>query len=202
MADKLLQCLIVANILCMFVYAQMDSSLIQYLTRAEVPDLLMLISSMIFTNALVIISTQFILLKMLASFSLVSRIQIGLAMLLVSQVWFAVNPLAFFWGWIGAVIIMSLAEAILFPSMNVHIDRLAPDHLRGAYFGAASFYEFGYAIAPLGGGIILDHFGGFWLFMSGAILTLFVMFLYARLHTFKRPDFSLFPPDPKSSEKA
>ena len=32
MADKLLQCLIFANILCMFIYAQMDSSLIQYLT--------------------------------------------------------------------------------------------------------------------------------------------------------------------------
>lgn len=201
MADKLLQRLIVANILCMFVYAQMDSSLIQYLTRAEVPDLLMLISSMIFTNAMVIISMQFVLLKMLASFSLVSRIQIGLAMLAVSQVWFAVNPLTLFWGWIGAVIIMSLAEAILFPSMNVHIDRLAPNHLRGAYFGAASFYEFGYAIAPLGGGIILDYFGGFWLFLSGAFLTLFVMFLYARLHTFKRPDFSLFASEQEIRQK-
>ena len=34
---------------------------------------------------------------------------------------------------------MSLAETILFPTMNVHIDRLAPAKLRGAYFGAASF---------------------------------------------------------------
>jgi MFS family permease len=188
-ADKLLQCLILANILCMFIYAQMDSSLIQYLTRAKVPDLLELISAMIFTNALVIISTQFLLLKLMASLSLVSRIQIGLVLLMCSQIWLAVNPLTLFWGWIGAIVVMSLAETILFPTMNVHIDRLAPEHLRGAYFGAASFYEFGYAIAPLGGGIILDQLGGAWLVFIAAALTLVVMYLYSILDKLPRPDF-------------
>ncbi len=187
--DKLLQCLIAANILCMFIYAQMDSSLIQYLTRAQVPDLLTLISSMIFVNALVIISSQFVLLKMLSSLTLVNRIQVGLVLLMLSQFWLAVNPMDLFWGWIGAIVVMSLAEAILFPSMNVHIDRIAPDHLRGAYFGAASFYEFGFAIAPLGGGIILDHLGGFWLFVATGVLTVVVMYLYAILEKLPRPDF-------------
>ncbi len=189
LADKLLQCLIFANILCMFIYAQMDSSLIQYLTRAKVPDLLALISAMIFTNALVIISTQFLLLKLMSNLSLISRIQIGLLLLMLSQIWLAVNPLTLFWGWIGAIVVMSLAETILFPTMNVHIDRLAPDHLRGAYFGAASFYEFGYAIAPLGGGIILDHLGGSCLFFIAAGLTLIVIYLYAILDTLPRPNF-------------
>ena len=188
-ADKLLQCLIFANILCMFIYAQMDSSLIQYLTRAEVPNLLELISAMIFTNALVIISTQFLLLKLMASLSLVNRMQVGLVLLMCSQIWLAVNPLTLFWGWIGAIVVMSLAETILFPTMNVHIDRLAPDHLRGAYFGAASFYEFGYAIAPLGGGIILDQLGGSWLFFIAAALTLVVIYLYNILDNLPRPDF-------------
>jgi len=187
--DKLLQCLILANILCMFIYAQMDSSLIQYLTRAKVPDILTLVSSMIFTNAVVIISSQFILLKLMARMSIIHRIQFGLILLMVSQIWLANNPLTLFWGWIGAIIVMSLAEAILFPTMNIHIDRLAPKHLRGAYFGAAAFYDFGFAIAPLGGGIILDHFGGFWLFISGAVLTLFVIFMYAILEKLPRPHF-------------
>ncbi len=190
--DKLLQCLILANILCMFIYAQMDSSLIQYLTRAKVPDLLELISSMIFTNALVIISFQFILLKLLASLSLVARIQVGLVLLMLSQLWLALNPLTLFWGFIGAIVVMSLAEAILFPSMNVHIDRLAPAHLRGAYFGASSFYEFGFAIAPLGGGIILDQLGGFWLFIITAVLSLLVIYLYSILEKLPRPNFEKF----------
>ena len=54
--------------------------------------------------------------------------------------------------------------------MNVHIDRLAPAHLRGAYFGAASFYSLGFALAPLIGGFVLDQFGGFWLFMMASLL--------------------------------
>lgn len=179
--DKLLQTLILANILCMFVYGQMDSSLIQYLTRAEVPQLLELISSLIFTNAIIIITCQFVLLKLMANYSLVARIKMGLLLLMASQVWMAFNPVALFWGWVGAVVIMSLAESILFPSMNVHIDRIAPDHLRGAYFGAASFYDFGFAFAPLGGGIILDMFGGQTLFIVSACLVLLVIFLYSRL---------------------
>ncbi len=188
-ADKLLQCLILANVLCMFIYAQMDSSLIQYLTRSEVPDLLQLISAMIFTNALVIISTQFLLLKLMANLALVSRIQVGLVLLMCSQLWLAANPLTLFWGWIGAIVVMSLAETILFPTMNVHIDRLAPEHLRGAYFGAASFYEFGFAMAPLGGGIILDQLGGPWLFCITAALTLIVIYLYSILDNLPRPTF-------------
>ncbi|MEM6189963.1 MFS transporter [Shewanella scandinavica] len=193
--DKLLQCLIFANILCMFIYAQMDSSLIQYLTRAGAPDLLTLISGMIFTNAMVIISTQFLLLKLMARFPLVKRIQIGLLLLICSQIWLAFNPLDLFWGWIGAIMVMSVAETILFPTMNVHIDRLAPDHLRGAYFGAASFYDLGFALAPLGGGIILDHFGGQWLFLTGAALSVLVIYLYSILDRLPRPDFSMFKAD-------
>ncbi|WP_330146992.1 MFS transporter [Shewanella oncorhynchi] len=193
--DKLLQCLIFANILCMFIYAQMDSSLIQYLTRAGAPDLLTLISGMIFTNAMVIISTQFLLLKLMARFPLVKRIQIGLLLLIGSQIWLAFNPLDLFWGWIGAIVVMSVAETILFPTMNVHIDRLAPDHLRGAYFGAASFYDLGFALAPLGGGIILDHFGGQWLFLTGALLSVLVIYLYSILDKLPRPDFAMFKVD-------
>lgn len=190
--DKLLHALVVANIICMFVYAQMDSSLIQYLTRAEVPNLLELISTLIFTNAMVIITCQFVLLGLMARLSLIQRIQIGLVLLMASQVWFGANPLDVYWGWIGATVLMSLAEAILFPTMNVHIDRLAPNKLRGAYFGASSFYEVGFALAPLGGGIILDHLGGPALFYIGAVLTLFVMYLYATLERRPRPDFSEF----------
>jgi len=187
--DRLLQCLIIANILCMFIYAQMDSSLIQYLTRSSVPDLVLLISSMIIANSITVVCCQFILLKLMASLKLEQRIQIGLVLLALSQFWFALNPVNLFWGWIGAVMLMSLAEAILFPTMNVHIDRLAPQHLRGAYFGAASFYSLGYALAPLGGGIILDKLGGPALFFIGASLSLIVIYLYAILDRLPRPDF-------------
>lgn len=184
--DKLFQCLIFANVICMFIYGQMDSSLVQYLTRAEVPNLLELISSIIFTNAIIIISFQFILLRLMRRQSLITRVKIGLLLLSASQFWIAVNPLTLFWGFIGATIVMSLAEAILFPTMNVHIDRIAPAHLRGAYFGAASIYEFGFALAPLGGGLILDYLNGFWLFTFAGVLTFVVIYLYHILENLPR----------------
>ncbi|QYJ74610.1 MFS transporter [Shewanella sp. FJAT-52076] len=188
--DRLLQSLILANVICMFIFGQMDGSLVQYLSRAEVPKVLELISSMIFANAMIIITCQFLLLKLMAHWPLVKRIQVALVLLVVSQLWMGLNPVTLFWGWIGAVIVMSLAEAVLFPTMNVHIDRIAPRHLRGAYFGASSFYEFGFALAPLGGGIVLDLLNGSWLFLGCAALTLLVMFLYSKLEKLSRPDFA------------
>ena len=185
--DRVLQCLILANILCMFIYGQMDTTLVQYLTRADVPNLFGLISSMILTNALVIISSQFVLLKIMARIDLVHRIQIGLVLLTMSQIWMAFNPVDFFWGWIGAVGVMSIAEAILFPTMNVHIDRLAPDNLRGAYFGATTFYALGFAFAPFGGGLMLDYIGGFWLYLVTGIMCVVVIYLYYILPNLRRP---------------
>lgn len=85
---------------------------------------------------------------------------------------------------------MSIAEAILFPTMNVHIDQFAPAHLRGAYFGAASFYSLGFALPPLIGGFVLDYFGGFWLFMMVSLLCFVVIYLYRILPHLKRPDFN------------
>lgn len=188
-SDRLLQSLILANVICMFIFGQMDGSLVQYLSRAGVPNVLELISSMIFTNAMIIITCQFLLLKLMAQWSLVKRIQVALVLLIASQLWMGLNPVDLFWGWIGAVVVMSLAEAVLFPTMNVHIDRIAPRHLRGAYFGASSFYEFGFALAPLGGGIVLDLLNGSWLFLGCAALTLLVMYLYSKLENLSRPDF-------------
>ncbi|ABM01050.1 MFS transporter [Shewanella amazonensis] len=189
-SDRLLQSLILANVICMFIFGQMDGSLVQYLSRAGVPNVLELISSMIFANAMIIITCQFLLLKLMAHWSLVKRIQVALVLLIASQLWMGLNPVDLFWGWIGAVIVMSLAEAVLFPTMNVHIDRIAPRHLRGAYFGASSFYEFGFALAPLGGGIVLDLLNGSWLFLGCAALTLLVMYLYSKLENLSRPDFA------------
>ena len=81
---------------------------------------------------------------------------------------------------------MSLGEAILFPSMSVHVDRIAPDPLRGAYFGATVLYDLGFAAAPIGGGIILDYYGGSWLFLYCALIALVVFALYQVMENLSR----------------
>jgi len=195
--DRLLQVLILANILCLFIYGQMDSTLIQYLTRSEVPNLEGMISSLILTNALVIITSQFVLLKLMARMRLTARIQLGLVLLLLSQWLMSAIEVTAFWWWVKAVILMSLAETILFPTMNVHLDRIAPDHLRGAYFGASAFYSLGFALAPLGGGWLLDHYGGATVYQIMAFMCLLVMLLYWLLPRLSRPSLVVASPSEK-----
>lgn len=187
--DQLFLLVIVANILVTFIYAHCDSSLIQYLTRAEVPELIALISAMIILNSTVIVLFQFPLLRLMAGWPVVSRIYAGLLLLAASQLGFAINPPEWFWGWIAAVFILSLGEAILFANMNVHLDQLAPASLRGSYFGAASLYAIGYSLSPVLGGVILDLWGGPALFAISFSLCLAVFISYRHSGKLKRPDF-------------
>ncbi|WP_444888403.1 MFS transporter [Microbulbifer sp. JMSA008] len=185
--DQVFMVVIVANILTMFIYAHMDSSLVQYLTRAEAPRLVELISSMIFVNAMTIVLLQFPLMQLMRKLDINGRIMIGLVILAAAQMWFALNPVHWFWGWMGATFVLSLAEAILFPTMSVQIDRLAPEHLRGTYFGASSFYALGWALAPLAGGVVLEWWGGPTLYWMLLALCCVVFALYRTTAYLSRP---------------
>lgn len=176
--DRVFLIIILANILTLFIYAHMDSSLVQYLAQNNVPELVGLISSIIFVNASTIVLLQFPLLRLLRAFSINQRIIIGVGILAVGQVWFALNPIYWVYGWLGAAFVVSVAEAILFPTMSVQIDRMAPDHLRGSYFGAASFYSLGWSSAPLVGGFIIEWLGGGVLYWAMLLLCGVVWLLY------------------------
>ena len=131
--------LIMANLLLMLVYAQFESPLIQYLTRAGTPEVERLIGWLVTTNALTI------------------------------------------------VILLSVGECILFPLLNVLIDQMAPGHLKGSYFGAASISGLGVAMGALLGGWVLAHWGGSWLYALMALLCLVILMLYGLSTRTSRP---------------
>lgn len=199
--DHLFLMLIVANILMMFVYAHSESSLIQYLTKAQTPQLLELITAMIFTNSITIVTFQFPLLALMRGLNIHNRIYFGLVLLFISQVMFVYSPTDGFWVWISAMFVLSLGEAILFPSMNIQVDQLAPDNLRGSYFGATSFYTFGFASAPFVGGIIIDQYGGSFLFAITSVIVVLVVALYLATPYLKRPNFDNADDSQKESLK-
>ncbi|WP_081848003.1 MFS transporter [Microbulbifer sp. HZ11] len=176
--DTIFLVTISANILALFIYAHMDSSLIQYLTVSDAPRVVSLISSMILINASTIVFLQFPLLRFMRHLAVNQRILIGLVVLAFGQLWFAFNPVQWFYGWLGATFLISIAEAILFPNMSVQIDRMAPANLRGSYFGATSLYAFGWSSAPLVGGFTIQFLGGQVLFLGTFLLCLLVMLLY------------------------
>lgn len=148
-----------------------------------------LISALILTNATTIIVFQFLLLKLLKNYSLNQKVTVGVCLLAAGQVCLALNPIEWYWGWIGAIFVMSLGEAILFPSMNIQVDRLAPENMKGAYFGAAALFSIGYAVAPYLGGLILKAWSGPILFAVSFCLCVVVLWLYHLCKFAQRPAF-------------
>ena len=188
--DHMFLVLTLANIIISFVYGHLDSSLIQYLTRADAPELIELVASMVVLNAVTIVILQFPLLKLMENLAVNTRIQIGIGLLAVSQLMYAYNPIDFYAGWLIATFVLSVGEAIMFPNTNVQIDQMAPAHLRGSYFGAASLYAVGFGLSPLIGGLILDSLSGQALFIITFVLSVITAGLYFVSKRLSRPDFS------------
>ena len=67
---------------------------------------------------------------------------------------------------------------MLFRSLNVLIDQMAPAHLKGSYFGAASMSGMGVAMGALLGGWMIANWGGGWLYGLMALLCLAILALY------------------------
>jgi MFS family permease len=176
--DNIFVKLMVANFIMMFVYAQVESSIPQVIVRSSITDAAQLIAGLVLVNTLTIIVFQFPMLKWLEHVPLFVRTRIGMILMAIAQIGFLFTPNNWPLGWGIACFILSLGEVIAFPTLNVQIDRMAPPHLRGSYFGAAALYSLGFAIAPLLGGVVIEMLSAYWLFVLCFILCLVMIWLY------------------------
>ena len=60
------------------------------------------------------------------------------------------------------------------------IDRMAPEDMKGSYFGAAALAGFGFAVGPVVGGALLEYFGGGGLWWFMAVLMGIVALIYRK----------------------
>ncbi|VTP61748.1 putative transporter [Serratia rubidaea] len=158
----------------------------QYLTRSGIPDVVHMIAVLVAINALTIVLAQFPLLHLLQRYSSGGRLLIGMLLMLAAQFLFAFSPLSSFFALGIATVILSLGELIVFPTFSVAVDQITPDAVRGSYFGAANLYSLGSALAPLYGGLMLDHLGGRALFLGLAALCALIMVLQGSANALKR----------------
>ena len=163
--------LLLANFLSMLAYAQQESTLVQYLNLNGPDVVLKLYTALIFTNTLTIVCFQFPLLRLLRAIDFYTRAYTGLALFAAGFVIFALLPVHTFSGWILGMWVLSMGEAILFPTLNLQVDRMAPAHLKGSYFGASALGGLGFAVGPLVGGFLLQYIGGSPTFAFTALLT-------------------------------
>lgn len=176
--DNIFVKLMVANFIMMFVYGQVESSIPQVIVRTSVSDAAQIVAGLVLVNTMTIIVFQFPMLKWLESLPLFVRTRIGMGLMAVAQIGFLLTPADWPIGWAIACFILSMGEVIAFPILNVQIDRMAPAHLRGSYFGAAALYSLGFAIAPLIGGVVIESLSSNWLFGVCFVLCLVMIWLY------------------------
>lgn len=169
--------LLICNMLIALVYANFDSTLVQYIARWNPEGGRRLVGWLIAVNAVTVIIAQFPALRLLESRSIDSRLNFGIALMFFAQILFAMAGTNNLWLLILATVILSIGELIVFPTFSVKIDRLTPSDLRGSFFGAGSLYALGSAVAPLLGGVMLQYGGGVGLFSILAVLCLFVLIL-------------------------
>ena len=101
---------ILANLLMMLVYAQVESPLIQYLTRAGAPEVETLVALLVATNALTIITLQFPLLHLTRRWRVSLRLQFSILLMASAQVLFALSSPALLWPWLVAVFLLSVGR--------------------------------------------------------------------------------------------
>ncbi|MFB2863984.1 MFS transporter [Aeromonas sp. MdU4] len=178
LADRAFLLLVMANLLMVLIYSQFHSPLVQYLTRAGMPQVAELIALLVATNALTVVLLQFPLLRLLSRWPVRVRLHIGMALFLAAQLLFAAGDPHVRSHWFAAVVLLSIGETILFPLLNVLIDQMAPSHLKGSYFGASALAGLGGAAGALLGGWIIERWSGSWLYMLMAVLCVVTFSLY------------------------
>jgi MFS family permease len=57
--------------------------------------------------------------------------------------------------WVLAMAVFTVGEIVVFPAEYMFIDRIAPDHLRGMYYGAQNLSNLGAALGPVLCGLVL-----------------------------------------------
>lgn len=168
--DSVLRYYLAGGILAAIGYAQMTVTLSQYIDAKGLNAGIGLFAVLMSVNAIVVILLQVPLMRWIEKHSALWAIVMGSVLFALGDVGYSVSN-----GWfmfILSMVVFTLGEIFNFPASNLLIDRIAPDGLRGTYFGAQTFQNLGYFLGPWIGGLLLQTWNGSVLFLSMAVVSL------------------------------
>ncbi|KAA0945614.1 MULTISPECIES: MFS transporter [unclassified Pseudomonas] len=161
--DHRLVCFTVGGLLSAVVFGQFTAYLSLYLvTTATAQYTYTIISSVVTTNALMVISLQYFIGRRISHRHLSRWLILGLGMFMLGVIGFALATTV--WWWVLAMAIFTVGEIIVFPAEYMFIDRIAPDHLRGMYYGAQNLSNLGAALGPVLCGLVLASLPAHYMF--------------------------------------
>ncbi|KQL54932.1 MULTISPECIES: MDR family MFS transporter [Heyndrickxia] len=168
-SDKVFKFFLIGNIFTTGAYAQLDTTLSQYLGTENVG----VYSFLFAANAIAILILQFPIVKIMKKYQPLTALKLGsfLFALGISGFGFSNSMILL----VLSVVFFTVGEILCFIIGDVLISDIAPKHLRGAYFGASGLQFFGQSAGAWLGGMLLSILGinnGILIFGILSILTL------------------------------
>ena len=155
--DRRLAYFTIGGILSIVVYGPLLTIMSQYLVLVEDRDAAYkLVAYISAANAVVVIGAQYVLGSRLKQDTLLRWLTIGTGAFAIGLLAMSLSTNAAVI--VIAVVIFSLGEVIVVPAEFTFIDAIAPDNLRGSYFGAQNLIHIGIALGPILCGFLLQHF--------------------------------------------
>ncbi|MGR3885407.1 MFS transporter [Pseudomonas sp. 1152_12] len=152
--DYRLVCFTLGGVLSAVVFGQFTAYLSQYLVVTTTAQATYrIISTVVATNALMVISLQYSIGKRISHQFLNLWLAGGLALFILGLGGFALSTTLIVW--VISMAIFTLGEIIVFPAEYMFIDNIAPSHLRGMYYAAQNLSNVGGALGPVLCGIVL-----------------------------------------------
>jgi MFS family permease len=173
--DKLLVNVTIINLLLWIVYAQLDTTLPQYLAKTW-KNPATLFSTLMAINAGICVVFQPIILRWAELTSLKKTGIIGSFLFCISFLLIGIHPSGSMM--IFSVIIMSTAELFTLPINSLLIMRVAPKHLVASYTGLSNLGLLGLSLGPILGGFGLQWIGEHSVFLIAALFPIIVAWLY------------------------
>ncbi|MFG3350508.1 MFS transporter [Streptomyces sp. NPDC048001] len=156
-ADRRLAYFTVGGILSIVVYGPLLTFMSQYLVLVEDRDTAYrLVAYVSAANAVVVIGAQYALGSRLKPDTLMKWLTVGTGAFVVGLLAMSLSTNAAVI--VIAVVVFSIGEVIVVPAEFTFIDSIAPEKLRGSYFGAQNLIHVGIALGPVICGVLLQHF--------------------------------------------
>ncbi|RAS26254.1 MULTISPECIES: MFS transporter [unclassified Pseudomonas] len=166
--DRRLVCFTLGGVLSAVVFGQFTAYLSQYLVvTSSASEAARLVGYLVTTNAVTVIALQYLIGRRIGRQQLMPWLLAGMALFIAGLLGFAMAGSVM--GWCLAMLVFTLGEIIVIPAEYMFIDLIAPEHLRGVYYGAQNLSNLGAALGPVMVGFAL---GRWW---PGVIFYLLVM---------------------------
>lgn len=167
--DRVLVWFTVSSLLAYVVYGRFSGYLPLFLlTRMDEAEAMRWMSALISCNAVVVVLLQYPLGRLLKPNRLMRAIVGGFLLIGAGMLWLGnVGSLPLM---CAAIALFTLGEIVLVPAEYLYIDAIAPDALKGSYYGAQNLASLGGALGPAMVGALLSRGPSWVVFAALALL--------------------------------